>query len=245
MNTPFGSMDLSLNDLEGAATPAPAPTSAAATLELKKWLFERRLDYGWNFFNLEADQRMKMFNFFLLFVGFIVAGYATLLANGCLLLSAALACIAGYLTWCFICLDRRNEELVHIAGDILGSLESDVLFTGYDRPILWPRRRGLSGKMDCESEPWRPIERPVGIFRRENADNYGNAREQLVDKEYEPCPSVFLARDGRSPYEHGKYIPRLQKGVLALFLILALLPWTPSGITICGHAIPLKVETRK
>jgi hypothetical protein len=245
MNTPFGSMDLSLNDLEGATTPAPAPTSAAATLELKKWLFDRRLDYGWNFFNLEADQRMKMFNFFLLFVAFIVGGYATLIANGYLFPSAVLACIAAYLTWCFICLDRRNEELVHIAGDILESLESDVLFTGYDRPILWPRRRLLSGKMDCGLKPRQPILRPVGIFRRENADSYGKAREQLADKEYTPCPSGFLASDSRSPYEHGKCIPRLQKGVLALFLILAFLPWTPSGITICGHAIPLKVETRK
>ena len=34
------------------------------------------------------------------------------------------------------------------------------------------------------------------------------------------------AKGGRSPYEHGTWIPGLQKGVFALFVILILLPWT-------------------
>jgi hypothetical protein len=226
----FGPVDLSLDDLKSppaAIAPPPAP------LQYKQWLFEHRLEYGWNFFSLEADQRMKMFNFFLLFVGFIVAGYATLLANGYLVPSTFLAFIAAWLTWCFICLDRRNEELVHIAGDILTSLESDVLFTEYDRPIWWPRRRGWFGKMDPKSE----VVRPVGIFRREDADEHGKVREQLVDKTY--------TKAGRSRYEHGTWIPRLQKSVLILFVILALVPWTPKEITICGQTIFTNAQTKK
>ena len=45
-----------------------------------------------------------------------------------------LAVIAAVTVSIFLKLDRRNQELVHIAEDILYALEEDVLFEAYERP---------------------------------------------------------------------------------------------------------------
>jgi hypothetical protein len=198
------SRDLSFADLDAALRSGTSDKIAPdickdARLELKKWLFEKRLEYARYFFDHHAKQRMQMFNFFLIFAGFIVAGYATILKEYAPI-SSALAVVGAGLTVLFIFLDRRNEELVHITEDVLGALESDVLFSGYERNVPWPRRRTWWGRMEA-----RPQRRPLGIFLRQRADD---------EKLGEP-----------SKYEHGRWIPRFQRCIFILFAALVILPW--------------------
>ncbi len=244
----FGPLDLSLADLENPPVQPPTGTGSALNvatspdlIERKKWLFEKRFNYGVEFFKFHADRRMKMFQFFLIFVGLVAGAYATLLTKGYVVGSSLLGFFAGVLTICFLFLEHRNEELVHIAEDVLASLESDALFAGYFRPIPWPRRRNWLGWMG----PKPLTSRPVGIFRREAADIYGKFRDQTDwVTAYGNC-SRNPNKQSRSRYEHGKWLPWVERGIFVLFILLTVLPWLPPTETICGHTIHLKVEAEK
>ena len=226
--------DLFLEDLAGKA-------GAESTLiSNQRWLFERRLQYGVEFFKFHADQRMKMFQFFLVFVGLFAGAYATLLTKGYDFDSSLLGLIAAILTLFFLFLEHRNEELVHIAEDVLASLESDVLFARYERPIPWPRRRSL-----WRMGPRALTVRPGGIFRREAADIYGEFRDGKEPPKSCPNCSQGKEKDSRSKFEHGKWLPRLQLAILGLFVVLAVLPWLPPVFYWCGHSIVLKSESSK
>jgi hypothetical protein len=182
-----------------------------AELEQQWRLFERRLDYGLKFFDHHAKQRMSMFNFFLLFVGFIFAGYGALAKDGDFEFAATLAVLGAVLTVFFIKLERRNEELVDISEDLLLSLENDVLFKGYDKNVPWPHRRGKwrneGGNVvfreaflfPSKMNEWQQT-RPSGIFRRQHQEQ----------KEW-----------GRSRSEHGYWLPRFQLAIMVAFVVLA------------------------
>jgi hypothetical protein len=247
----YGPLDLSLDDLKSppsptgavtsGTTPQPSPTGVAASgappspnlLDQKKWLFDQRFKYGVDLFKFHADQRMKMFQFFLVFVGLFAGAYATLLTKGYLLASTVLGMLASILTVGFLFLEHRNEELVHIAEDVLASLESDALFVGYKRPIRSKRRSWIGWMRAKDLTP-----RPIGIFRREAADIYGEYRDQTSEKE--KCE-----KEGRSHFEHGRWLPMIEILILVMFIFLAALPCIPSSVTICDKPIPLKVETEK
>lgn len=215
---PFGPLDLSLGDLkafieattsEALKTPetTQAETSSSAAVEQKWRLFEKRLTYAWNFFDFHAKQRMTMFNYFLILVGFVISAYATLLKDGYCLASTFLAGVGAALALMFQFLDRRNEELVHVAESVLVSLESDVLFSGYKRNIMWPQRRRWLGRMEE-----RPTIRQLGILLRQAAD-------------VEEADGVAGKKLGKSKYEHGMWLPRFQFSILLIFVVLAIFPW--------------------
>jgi hypothetical protein len=219
---PFGPLDLSVEDLTAAGTPE------SPRLTQKKWLFERRLEYARYFFDHHAKQRMSMFNFFLVFVGFALAAYGTLLKDGVPGIAAILAFIAAMLTVFFICLERRNEELVHITEDVLKSLESDVLFSGYNRRISWPKRHKhwWSTKLESDVQLW-----PLGIFRRQTADEDG----QVDEHHYTNDGGVLCKRPvawlneskytvEKSIFEHGRWLPRFQLFIMGMFVFLGILP---------------------
>jgi len=223
-------MNLSLEDLRKAGDRSADPTGTEVAdgsrnlLEGKKWLFEKRLEYAREFFNYQAQQRMTMFNFFLVFVGFVIAGYGDLFKESHCRMTTFLAMAGAVLTTVFIFLERRNEELVHISEDVLKSLEEEVLFADYDREVTLPKRRHLLGWMkEDRREVW-----PLGIFRRQAKDEESPAKGGL----------------GRSPYEHRKWLPRFQYCIFVLFIALALLPWAPSSIHV-GRTIPLGCQTCK
>ncbi|HTA23060.1 MAG TPA: hypothetical protein VK763_05970 [Terriglobales bacterium] len=189
----------------------------------RKWLFEQRLDYAWKFFDFHAKQRMSMFNFFLIFVGFVLSAYATLLKDGNRAVCALLAFTAAILTFVFLCLERRNEELVYIAEDVLLSLEGDVLFAEYKRMIPWPHRRSwLFGPMNRTPK----AEHQSGIFLRQQAED----KDENI---------------GFSKFEHGKWLPRFQVAIFVIFSLLIFIPWLPSSITICQHHYQLRIEANK
>jgi hypothetical protein len=178
-------------------------TSDNDLLAQKEWLFEKRLNYALDFFKYHAGQRMSMFNYFLIFVGLVLNGYASLLKDGYDHLASGLAIMGAVLTTFFIFLERRNEELVHISEDVLEWLEKDVLFAGYKRDIHWPHRRSWLGFMDKSRES-----RPLGIFRRQAEDQR--------EKPYGANPS---------DYEHGTWLPWFQYLIFGSFIVLAALPW--------------------
>ena len=173
-----------------------------------KWkLFEIRYDYAWKYFDFHAKQRTTVFNYFVIAAGLFVNGYVTVLKQPSTLTTETLMTILGFagagITLAFAFLDRRNEELVHIAEDVLEHLERDVLFPDYRRNIDFPRRRRWSGTMELES---KRRSRHLGILLRQFYDD--------MDPELGP-----------SKFSHGRWYAVVQYLVFAVFIVLALLPW--------------------
>jgi hypothetical protein len=165
-----------------------------------RWkLFTARFEYAWRFFDFHAKQRITMFNFFILFSGILINAFALLLQKNELLALFVVSLFGATITVFFIFLERRNEELVHIAEDTLRELEQAFLFKDIQVKVEWPHQRSWwLGKMDSFSEP---KEVPLGIFVRQD-----------YDKE-----------NGKgSKYSHGTWIPSVQMAVCALCLLTAL-----------------------
>jgi hypothetical protein len=211
--------------LNGGDTDSGAKSKVCEKLEEKKWIFEKRLDYALEFFKYHAGQRMQMFYYFLLFVGLVVNGYATILRSGDCSLARILSGAGALLTIFFIFLDRRNEELVHISEDVLEHLERDFLFNGYEREISYPRRRGWFGRMDDKNKK----EWSLGIFLRQGRDQ--ESRDQGGIE--------------RSRYEHGKWLPWFQCSIFVIFVLLAFLSQPRRVVTICHYPIPIGLGSCK
>ncbi len=167
-----------------------------ANFENQWKLYGPRFEYAWRYFDFHAKQRTTMFNFFLLFSGLLVNGCFLLVHQGhyLLLLSSSILGIA--ITLIFLFLERRNEELVHIAEDILRAVETDVLFLNFDRTIKWPKQRTWDGRMIEASTV-----KSLGIFIRQDDDEqHGKA----------------------SRYRHGTWLPCVQLAIAFLYLLFAL-----------------------
>jgi hypothetical protein len=224
-----GPLDLTLDELtilvgsnvkkeEKGVEQNSMPDKAKFAVEQKWRLFENRLKYAWDYFDFHARQRTTMFNFFVLFVGFVLNAYATLLKDHSYI-AMIVAFVGAILVIFFLMFDRRNEELVHIAEAVLESLEKDVLFKDYKRTVPWPKRRGW-WRMKEPSTP----DTQLGILLR-----------QTADKDAEETPGKKL---GKSKYEHGRSLPWFQLLIFFVFLGLAVLaayPWLQQ-IRVCGHA---------
>jgi len=85
-------------------------------------------DYAWKYFSYHADQRLKTFNFFLLF---LTAGIAGLLAHAEHLDEPMFSIVGGLglllLSFLFWKLDRRHRTLVHVAENALMVLEDQLM----------------------------------------------------------------------------------------------------------------------
>lgn len=92
----------------------------------KEDLLEARR-YAWDYFALHADQRMKMFNFFLIYSGIILAAFPALLrlapANDLVAFFPLLLPVASFLFWR---LDRRTRDLIHNAEAALKFVEREI-----------------------------------------------------------------------------------------------------------------------
>lgn len=186
-NQNTSSSDIKLDDLTN--------TKDDGTIEYNteyKWkLFTTRLDYAWKYFDFHAKQRTTMFNFFLIFTGLIVNGYVQLVKEKSFILAIIIALSGVIITIAFVALERRNEELVHIAEDILKSLEEDILFTGYIRHVRYPNRRDWWGKMK-----WSIEENELGIIMRQSKDTR------------------------QSVYSHGIWLPQIYYLIVVAFGVL-------------------------
>jgi hypothetical protein len=104
-----------------------------------------RLTYAWNWFNYHAQQRLTAFHYFLIIVGFLMAGYITCLDKTLKLLQAVIGFVGIVISLAFWALDIRNGQLVDDGRDALRKLERaldmDIHRMDYDRlkegEILW------------------------------------------------------------------------------------------------------------
>ncbi len=87
---------------------------------------ERLRDYAWKHFAYHAEQRMKCFNFFVLFVGAVIAGVGSILGKSDHPYAFMVAVLGLTLFGCaiiFARLDRRNMDLVNVAREALKTLD--------------------------------------------------------------------------------------------------------------------------
>ena len=96
-------------------------------------LGKMRFEYAWKWFEFHARQRMTMLNFFLIVVGVVFAAYGTLLgvrarspdavAFSTIVILLGFGVVAPILFFLF---DLRNRTLVHLAEEVLETLEGDL-----------------------------------------------------------------------------------------------------------------------
>lgn len=88
--------------------------------------FERSLEHAWRYFELHAQQRMTVFNFFLAISGLVAAGVGVGLQQGgkFLALASLLGCFLILVSFIFWKLDQRVTVLIKQAESALIYLES-------------------------------------------------------------------------------------------------------------------------
>ncbi|MFZ3153300.1 hypothetical protein [Pseudomonas sp.] len=87
---------------------------------------EKSLDHAWRYFELHANQRMTVFNFFLVATGLISAGIAASLQSdkNLTLLGVFLGILLAFISFIFWKLDQRVCSLMKSAELAMASLES-------------------------------------------------------------------------------------------------------------------------
>lgn len=81
------------------------------------------LTYAWNWFSYHASQRLTAFHYFLIIVGFLVAGYITCVDKKLYAMQVVLGFVGVLISIAFLALDARNEQLVDDGRDALRKLE--------------------------------------------------------------------------------------------------------------------------
>ena len=119
---------------------------------LHNWHPERTdttLTYTWNWFAYHASQRLQAFNFFLLILAALATGYLTALDKDYGLLQIAIGMAGILISFAFLALDFRNEQLVTDGRDALRQLEralgTSIHRADYDRVIARPLSQLLFG----------------------------------------------------------------------------------------------------
>jgi hypothetical protein len=128
-------------------TEVPAEISAdKIDIEIEKM----RLDYAWKWFAFHAEQRTKMFNFFILAIGILATAVFSWYHQREI---AIVLCVVGVVVaLIFSRLDRRNRDLVWLGEEMLIDMERRRLYgesktfkdrNDFERPygILWRQRR--------------------------------------------------------------------------------------------------------
>jgi hypothetical protein len=84
------------------------------------------LEHAWRYFSLHAQQRLSLFNYFLLASGSVVAGLAACLQRSGLfqILGTGLGALLVLISFVFWKLDQRSAFLVKHAEEALTELES-------------------------------------------------------------------------------------------------------------------------
>ncbi|MCW5694802.1 MAG: hypothetical protein KIT48_20785 [Pseudolabrys sp.] len=81
-------------------------------------------DMAIKWFEIHADQRLKVFNFYLVISGFCIGGYFTAFHADNLVAATVVGLVLSIVSFCFKQLDRRTVQLTKLAEDYLNeSLE--------------------------------------------------------------------------------------------------------------------------
>jgi hypothetical protein len=119
---------------------------------LGRWHPERTdvtLKYAWNWFAYHASQRLQAFNFFLLILAALATGYLTALDKDYGVLQIAIGVAGILISFAFLALDFRNEQLVtdgrHALRQLERALGTEIHRSDYDRVIARPLSELLFG----------------------------------------------------------------------------------------------------
>ena len=96
--------------------------------ELDRELLRLKFEYAWHWFSLHANQRVTMFNYFLVGSGVLANAYGLLLREdlwGMATVAAGMGFIVGLVA---LGLDSRNRQLVNLGEDLLIDIERTYLF---------------------------------------------------------------------------------------------------------------------
>lgn len=96
--------------------------------------FSRNLALRW--FEVHAEQRMKMMNFFIVVSGFCVAGFFAALQAKNILAASVVGVVLFIVAICFKQLDRRSAQLVKIAEQSLKSALRPLAEDSNNRDII-------------------------------------------------------------------------------------------------------------
>lgn len=91
-------------------------------------LLKMQFDYGWKWFDFHAKQRTTMFNFFVIFAGFIFAAVAQISKTNdprMMLLAFGISLFGVVVSLIFLGLDHRNARLVGIGEIYLRYFEAN------------------------------------------------------------------------------------------------------------------------
>lgn len=81
---------------------------------------DKTMDHAWRYFALHAQQRMSVFNFFVVLSGILSTGIAASLQGGKpTLVTATLGALLAVFAFVFQRLDRRGAQFVKLAEDAL------------------------------------------------------------------------------------------------------------------------------
>ncbi len=91
---------------------------------------QRSIDHAWRYFELHAQQRMTVFNFYLAISGLISAGIGVCLQEGpeFLLLVSLLGFFLSLISLLFWKLDQRTSEMIKLAESALRGLEKEAIY---------------------------------------------------------------------------------------------------------------------
>lgn len=122
-----------------------------------------RLKYAWDTFSYQANQRQQNFNFFLVIVGALLAGYFKVHETQWCLGELLIALMGVFFSTAFWFLDLRNAELVHCARKELVKLElqAGVPIRREEGPDSRRPQLGVDlGRLTAKFYSWAP-----GLFR--------------------------------------------------------------------------------
>ncbi|HBP5007864.1 TPA: hypothetical protein ACP31A_003218 [Pseudomonas aeruginosa] len=90
-------------------------------------LAQRSIDHAWRYFELHAQQRMTVFNFYLAISGIVSAGIGACLQGGAkmTILASILGGFLSLVSFLFWKLDQRVSEMIKRAESALRVVEND------------------------------------------------------------------------------------------------------------------------
>ena len=101
-------------------------------------IFSKQFDLAWEHFKFHAEQRTRMFHFFLLVVALLLNAFSLLVRSedaGYQAHAFILLCLGGLLSTIFLSLDVRNTQLLESSEGLLRKIEKDTLYTDWREEI--------------------------------------------------------------------------------------------------------------
>lgn len=114
--------------------------------------FEAANELAIKWFEIHAEQRLKVFNFFLIIAGFCIGGFFTALQAKNNLAASVISAVLVCVCYCFKQLDRRTAQLtknaedylkqsLNVLGAQLNSKTINFVLKGEDKEGVWSYRQ--------------------------------------------------------------------------------------------------------